>query len=392
MKAFKNKKRKGFFVIIAIGIVALLILVTFVAAAVFVGSRKGAGSDGKLVTDANNPNYSGDKVDCSGLKFNSTYYPWVKDAAAKYIGGDEAALIAMIQIESGWDPTAANPTSSAAGLGQFLTSSAKGWPEFTGGDDKHGTTWPAGTLYDQPRGHSDDARFEAKRSIYAAAHYVGGLMTRYGSVGAAYQEGYHGYCKNMSNPDCQSQLAAAKSARVKLEKYYNDLKSGSCTQSTPPTVASGSCSNIISNATAYFGLPYHHAGCGPNTVGPAGVTALDCSAYSSRVYHDSGVTPTTGWCATTAVIPGASFLTLVSSDVNTAKKSVQPGDLILMPGHVVMYGGESGNVQSIYESSGEHAGPNHNQNIGPHLAHYNIWSQVGRAGGLVGVYRAKSCK
>lgn len=241
MKKNLSEKKPGFIVIVLCGVVILITVLVFVASAAFIGDRKGAGADGTLITGENGA--GGAQTDCSGLKFNSTYYPWIKDAAAKYLGGDEAALIAMIQIESSWNPNAANSGSSAAGLGQFLTSSAKGWKEFAGGDDKHGIIWPAGKLYDQPSSNPDDARFDPKRSIYAAAHYIGGLIGRYGSVGAAYQEGYHGYCKDMGSSSCQNQLAEAKKGRARLEDYYNKLKSGGgCTQPAAVVgVSNGSC-------------------------------------------------------------------------------------------------------------------------------------------------------
>lgn len=43
-------------------------------------------------------------------------------------GGDQfAALDALINAESGWNPNAQNPTSTAYGLGQFLNSTWKGY-------------------------------------------------------------------------------------------------------------------------------------------------------------------------------------------------------------------------------------------------------------------------
>ena len=153
----------------------------------------------------------------------SQYRPWVQDAARKYLHGDEAALIALIKIESGWNSKSVNPTGIATGLGQFLPSTARGYPEFVGGDDRHGTIWPAGMVYDRSTGHPDDARFDPKRSIYAAAHLFGPLVDRYGSVGDAYDKGYHGGAKLGGK-----YAVEAAQGRARLEKAYAQLRSGDC--------------------------------------------------------------------------------------------------------------------------------------------------------------------
>ena len=51
------------------------------------------------------------------------YSDWVNDAAQQY-GLDPALLAGMIDIESGWNPNAVNPSSGATGLGQFLATTA----------------------------------------------------------------------------------------------------------------------------------------------------------------------------------------------------------------------------------------------------------------------------
>jgi hypothetical protein len=236
------KKRPGFAIFLVAGIifVVLLILLITVGASAFVGNRQGASAGDGVIT-AN----SGNQTACSDstVKYDSSYQPWITDAANKYLGGDQAALIALVKVESGWSPTAAAPSSSAAGLGQFLASSGAGWPEFVGGSDGKGITWPTGTIYPgTPASNSNDARFDPKRSIYASAHYLGQLITKDGGLEAAYEQGYHGYCKNMSSASCQSQKAAALSAGAKLMTIYNNLKNGGgCTSSAPATpVVAGS--------------------------------------------------------------------------------------------------------------------------------------------------------
>jgi hypothetical protein len=169
---------------------------------------------------------SGGNVACSGISIpglTPEFYGFVKDAAAKYLNGDEAHLIAMIQNEAGWYEKAKNTESSASGLGQFLNSSAKGWPEFIGGDDKHGTNWPTGSIFQLPNGSFDsltdnqkkDSRFEGKRSIYAAAHYMSNIMSqRNKDFITAYRDHYSG---------------GNASAASKVESYYQKyINGGGC--------------------------------------------------------------------------------------------------------------------------------------------------------------------
>lgn len=151
---------------------------------------------------------------------------------------------------------------------------------------------------------------------------------------------------------------------------------------------SGVCSDVLTNAQIYFGVPYtknnKETHCGNlNTFGRTGVDWLDCSGFTSRVYHDSGLAPATGWCLTTASIPSASFLTKVTSDLSQAPSLAQPGDLILTGHHVVMYV----NSNTTYASRGKSAGGP--QKISP----VNPWNpkSLNKTGGWRGLYRAKGC-
>lgn len=158
---------------------------------------------------------------------DASFLPWVSDAAGKYLRGDQAVLIALIQTESSWNPDASAPGSSAAGLGQFVTATARGYKEFVGGDDKNGTVWPAGTIYDNPDSQPSDARFDPKRSIYAAAHKFGADMRRHNhSPETAYIESYHTH-RN------EEQLRAAQAGAKRLMDAYNKLRAGGdCTGGT----------------------------------------------------------------------------------------------------------------------------------------------------------------
>ncbi|MDO8650100.1 MAG: transglycosylase SLT domain-containing protein [Candidatus Berkelbacteria bacterium] len=196
-----------------------------------------------LLPKLDKPTSGGTSINCAGsidYVKDPQYLVWVKDAASKYLGGDEAILIALIQAESSWNPQAGAPTSSARGLGQFIDDSARGWPEFTGGDDKRGTIWPGGKIYDKPtfESHPDDARYDAKRSIYAAAHYFGLNMEKYNNDPIqAYMKGYHKY----SNA---KEEAEARIGADRMMDTYNKLKnSGNCSQTGQTSSATPSSVN-----------------------------------------------------------------------------------------------------------------------------------------------------
>ena len=223
----------GAIVFLLLGNIIFIIIVLSMAG-YYRGALSGSGWLGK----------SGDQntVDCSGYaKLTSEQYGWVKEAAGRYLGGDEASLIALIQIESGWNPGAKNPGSSAAGLGQFVTGTARGYPEFVGGNDKNGTVWSGGTVYDDPASHSDDARFDAKRSIFAAGHKFGGDVSRFGGVGAGYEFGYHTH--GNGSPEV---VAAAQAGRARLEEVYNNLTAnGGCLVTSTSSTPSGEACGVI---------------------------------------------------------------------------------------------------------------------------------------------------
>lgn len=176
---------------------------------------------------------SGPVIDCGGAtKVPQVWMPWVREAANKYLEGNQAQLVALIQVESGWNPRACyrgSENSDATGLGQFLASTASGFPEFVGGDDKHGRRWPSGKLYSHIQcPPSDDARYDPERSIFATAHLLRGHLRRYGNLRTAYIEGYHGYCKQ-ATPKCQRQKAGAERSADKLMSVYNQLiERGQC--------------------------------------------------------------------------------------------------------------------------------------------------------------------
>lgn len=226
-------KRNRGIILIIVPIICLLVIILallFVAAlsGQFTGLNSGAGGAG----DGEPSSAIGNAMECSGVaNVPVRYMDWVKDAARIHLGGDEALLISLIQNESSWNPAAKNisKTTHAVGLGQFQPATARGWPEFVGGDDKHGKDWPNGYVYDG-NPPSNDARFDAKRSIYASAHYLSNTSRLHGGdYLMGYEKNYHGG-------------SYGPTARKNLETIYNKVKKGCIIlPSSIPNVAGGSC-------------------------------------------------------------------------------------------------------------------------------------------------------
>lgn len=266
---------------------------------------------------------SGNTISCANVaNVPSTYMPWVKDASAKWLGGDEAALIALIQLESSWNPKAMPPAqynSSAAGLGQFLSSTARGMDEFSGGSDGKGKNWPAGKVYDSASGHDDDARFDPERSIYAAAHYMN--QGKFLSVGLRemYIEHYH----TAATPATRK---AAEAGAERLLKVYNQIKADSCTETTTAASSGGGTTPVGRYASplppamlkAKMPLQPHHGGTSAVDIGVPTGTAVYAitsgkilSTMHSRVsitYSSeddrSGKKPPPGSCGTGVILAG----------------------------------------------------------------------------------------
>lgn len=241
----KNQKRGN--AIIAV-VIAVLVLVLFAFAIVYYAVF------GQLFA-MDKPTGNGIGSNCAGsidYVKDPQYLVWVKDAASKHLDGDEAILVALIQAESSWDPKNGNSDSSARGLGQFVDGTARGFKEYTGGDDKHGTIWPVGNIYEKPtvQSHPDDARYDAKRAIYATAHLFSGHMERHNNDPVeAYMKGYHSY------RDAGQEAKARIGANRMMEVYNKLINSGGCSQTenssstslggvnAPPGTNTGICLN-----------------------------------------------------------------------------------------------------------------------------------------------------
>lgn len=184
-----------------------VILFLFAVSAVFIGALIGGGTGGR-VSDfvqnfGTNPNQIGGQVigttarNCTGPPNARQYQALFAQAATKHLGGDQAMLLALIEQESGFNRYSVAGSSSAAGMAQFLNETARGFPEFTGGDDHNGRVWPPGNVRDRPdpQRTPDDARFDPERSIFAAAHLFRGHLKKEkinGNLFKAYFFGYHG--------------------------------------------------------------------------------------------------------------------------------------------------------------------------------------------------------
>lgn len=219
-----------------IGIVIAIVIFLFLLPVMIISFASFGKGQGELGANGLPTNGSGGTVSCSGVaNVKPEYMPWVTDAANKYLNGDEAALISLIQVESSWNPNATNK-GNASGLGQFVYTTAVGMSYFVGGKDRIGMTWDPANVYKNSIEHSNDARFDPKRSIYASANYLGDKMQKYGDLRTAYEKGYHSYAAG---------YAVAHRAGDRLMEIYNGLISGGgCTggQEEIPG-GSSSCSN-----------------------------------------------------------------------------------------------------------------------------------------------------
>lgn len=170
-------------------------------------------------------------------KPQNEWLEWIRQAADVHLGGDQAALIALIHQESRFVVDATpkdkdgNTVSSAVGLGQFIESTAKAQPEFNGeSEDFGGKKWTNGYI------DNKDPRLDPQRSIFAAASY---LRQSYGktkgrgcfansrkdaALGCAYLFGYH-TCSDPSSKSCR----LGQKGRDNIEDLYNSLfASGAC--------------------------------------------------------------------------------------------------------------------------------------------------------------------
>lgn len=274
-------------VVVGLVIFFVIIMLLFTMSISFASFGKGQGELGANGLPAGG---SGSTVSCSGVaNVKPEYMPWVADAANKYLKGDQAALISIIQIESSWNPNATHG-GNATGLGQFTYTTAKGMPFFIGGTDKMGMTWDPGNVYPNSLGHSNDTRFDPKRSIYATANLLGHHMSNNDwDLRTAYIEGYHSYDRKDPVKGAKQKKEAMRGAD-RLMAVYDGLKSGGGCTGGEGEIPGGSntCSNITSSGKPAMVDPKAlSAYCGAKlkTGGSWSITQGLGNAKASGVYH-----------------------------------------------------------------------------------------------------------
>jgi len=121
------------------------------------------------------------------------------NAAAQRYGVDPQALIRIAQIESGGNPNAQNPNSSAGGLFQFIDGTAK--------------QYNLGNRFD-----ADQASDAAARLARDNGNYLSRILGRAPSAGELYlahQQGSGGASKLLSNPNARAiDIVGEKAVRL----------------------------------------------------------------------------------------------------------------------------------------------------------------------------------
>jgi hypothetical protein len=143
-------------------------------------------------------------VDCgNGTSVPRIYLPIIKQAAKQYLGGDEAALIAVISIEAPGFRRDAISGTGAVGLGQFVV------PRGPDGEQslskyyfqnllikrvpraKYPTVTPA-EKESFRQTYPNEGRLQPSPSIFASAHLLGNAIKKHGDLHKGYAEGYNG--------------------------------------------------------------------------------------------------------------------------------------------------------------------------------------------------------
>lgn len=112
----------------------------------------------------------------------------VQSAAQKY-GVDPSTLVRIAQVESGLNPNAKNPNSSAGGLGQFIDTT---WAQYGGGASKFDPNASA------------DAMARLTRDNTAGLRQTLGRDPTPGELYLSYQQGLGGATKLLSNPQARA--------------------------------------------------------------------------------------------------------------------------------------------------------------------------------------------
>lgn len=175
-------------------------------------------------------------VDCSGTSVPKIYLPVIKHSAQRFLGGDEAIMIALISVESNFHPKDISDTG-AVGIAQFTGPTAQGIKSagmFKGLEivTVPRANFPTVTTAEKLSfltTYPNEGRLQPNPSIEASAYKIGFAIKKYGDLKEGYAQGYHRFSND-------AQKADAYSAAEKLVKIYIKIKAdGGCKalQDTP---------------------------------------------------------------------------------------------------------------------------------------------------------------
>lgn len=131
-------------------------------------------------------------------------------SAAQQYGVDPNALVRVAQIESGLDPNAKNPKSSAGGLGQFINST---WAQYGGGASKF-----------DPNANADALARLARDNAAGLRNAIGREPTP-GELYLAHQQGLGGAIRLLQNTQARAVDVVGEQA-VRLNGGTPDMTAG----------------------------------------------------------------------------------------------------------------------------------------------------------------------
>ncbi len=230
----------GKFVIYAVFAILLLMALVAVVVGALIGGGGGSRSSNIGGTFGPASEYpSGPVVGttprvCNGPPNARQYQQLFAQAAAQHLGGDQAMLLALIEQESGFNRYSVAGSSTAAGMAQFITSTARSKAEFVGGADGAGKTWPTGIVYDRASQERtpDDARFDPERSIFAAARLLGHYLNQRVIAGDLYKAYFMGYHTGGRYAVGSPQYNEGQRGATALVRRYRRIASQFCTSAT----------------------------------------------------------------------------------------------------------------------------------------------------------------
>lgn len=180
-----------------VGIAAAVIGIFFIVALIFAGALGGSNVISRptdlgmagATFGSGGPVIGLERRSCAGVRavlsnIPQEYVAFIAQAADRWLSGDQAKLIAVIQFESGFDRLNMSSTG-AVGIGQFIKTTAQQQTSFQGstiytveprngplivGTSVHSLTESDKQTFRQNR--PDDGRFDAQRSINAVAELL----------------------------------------------------------------------------------------------------------------------------------------------------------------------------------------------------------------------------